>query len=231
MTALFLSWNFATIWRTIGWRTKVSIFMKIMMNFPPFKISYFSSFIFQDPLQYNIPSFIHLLHFSTLRELFLRYIGNRVSIFFRGIIFYTIGLVNYFFFFFIWQVKSREIVQRPRADSVFPVISHPLEGFCSRIFNLYHFPVQNVIWSNMQQEKIHSRYKYYSIPLLHFGLAKILSSRSFSLPSTLIINISIFFHFIKDELKKLRKMIKFKKKQTRNSKLVYITRCFNVYSY
>lgn len=99
MTALFLSWNFATIWRTIGWRTKVSIFMKIMMNFPPFKISYFSSFIFQDPLQYNIPSFIHLLHFSTLRELFLRDIGNRVSIFFRGIIFYTIGLVNYFFFF------------------------------------------------------------------------------------------------------------------------------------
>lgn len=74
--------------------------MKIMMNFPPFKISYFSSFIFQDPLQYNIPSFIHLLHFSTLRELFLRDIGNRVSIFFRGIIFYTIGLVNYFFFFF-----------------------------------------------------------------------------------------------------------------------------------
>lgn len=124
-------------------------------------------------------------------------------------------------------MKSHEIVQRPRADFVFPVIPHPLEGFCSRIFNLYHFPVQNVIWSNMQQEKIHSRYKYYSIPSLHFGLTINTIFFRFQLSS-------YFYHFIKDESNKLWRMIKCKEKQkkkleTLEYSIVYFTRCSILY--
>lgn len=161
--------------------------MKIMTNFSPFKIfpillSLFFKIrcdtIFKVPFTFY-PFQLFENYSLEISVIVFLYIFSWYNILYDRIA---------FFFFFIWQMKSHEIVQRPRADFVFPVIPHPLEGFCSRIFNLYHFPVQNVIWSNMQQEKIHSRYKYYSIPSLHFGLTIITIFFRFQLSSSIFLS-------------------------------------------
>lgn len=113
-----------------------------------------------------------------------------VIVFLQRIILSRIRLVNWSFHLAGEITRNRS---GTRVDSVFPVVPWPLEGFCSRIFNLYHFPVQNVIWPSTWKKKFHL-VSHYTYSLIAVGLTGIQPAQFFTL--NLYYQLLPFFSYI-----------------------------------